>query len=278
MSNPYKVFHSTHDELRENIHVVLVHPEVGGNVGSTVRAMANMGIRGSLRIVGDRSIINDECRALAKNAAHRLEEIKYYPDLKSAFEEAPSALKLASTARIGSASRPHPLHVRDGVERALKRLILGEKAQLFLVFGPERSGLTNEDVELCDWVVTIPSSDEYRSLNLSQAVLVFCYEVNMVLVRAWESFASDKPTQKEKMVSHLLQLAEEVGFILPGDPYKMRPRLESILNALPNHIPESKTLHGFIDQTVRSVRAGGADFKGRFKGKVSELKSPNPLE
>jgi tRNA/rRNA methyltransferase len=151
------------------------------------------------------------------------------------------------------------------VSKAIAKLKCGEIASIALVFGPEGDGLTNDEIDLCDWVVTIPSNSQYRSLNLAQAVFIFCHEANTVLLDRWELLESIRPGQKERLIRHLLQLAEEVGFVFPGDPFKMRPRLEEIFSHIPNHIHDIKTLHGFIAQTVRTVRAGRVELKGRFK-------------
>jgi tRNA C32,U32 (ribose-2'-O)-methylase TrmJ len=195
-------------------------------------------------------------------------EALFFPDLKAALEvpEGHSSLSLASSARVGSPGRPHPILVRQGMKKALHKLKTKEITDLFLVFGPEADGLTNEDIALCDWLVTIPSHQTYRSLNLSQAVLVFAHEVNENLYEAsLEETDSVRLSQKEKIIHHLLVLAEESGFVLPADPFKMRPRLEEIFDKLPPHIPEAKTLHGFIDQVRRSVKKGEPDIKGRYK-------------
>lgn len=267
MSNPYKVFHSTSDTLRSRIHFILVRPEQGVNVGSSARAMANMGIKGSFRIVGTPEIVDERARASAVHASNQLEQIKYFPDLKTAlqYDAHEPRLTIAATARVGSPHRPHPVWVRPAMERAISKLASHEIAELILVFGPESDGLTNAEVELCDWVVTIPATMDYRSLNLAQALLVFSYEANLCLMQDWEAFNARRPSQKEKLVTHIVKLAEEVGFILPGDPFKMRPRLEEILSPLPRHIKEVRTLHGLIDQVIRSLKKGEADFKGRYK-------------
>jgi len=254
------------------VHIILVRPELGANVGAAMRAVANMGILTPLRIVGDRSIVDSRARALSKHASERLAEILFFPDLTSALAGVkPGGLAMAATARIGSAHRPHPLWVRPAIEKGITKLSTGEIKNMSLVFGPEGDGLTNEEVDLCDWVVSIPSRPEYRSLNLAQAVLIFSYEVNFVLTDQWQEFQSSKGSQKERLIQHLIQLADEVGFILPGDPHKMRPRLEEIFGQLPRHIKEAKTLHGLIDQAIRSVHKGQIDYKGRFRRTVSQL-------
>ncbi len=271
MKNPYRVFHRSCSEASENISIVLVRPEQSGNVGSIARALSNMGIEGNFCIVGSPEIVTEESYRLAKHAKGRLETILHFSDLDSclAWQKNLSAespiLSLAATARVGSAKRPHPLRVREALQRATTKLVGGQVDRLILVFGPEGSGLTNEEIGLCDWVVTIPSLQKYRSLNLAQSVLIFCYEANMALLEDWEALEPAKPSSKEKLIQHMIQVAEEVGFILPEDPFKMRSRLEDIFSQLPSHIKDIKTLHGLLNQVGRSVQKGTADIKGRFR-------------
>jgi tRNA/rRNA methyltransferase len=238
-----------------------------------------MGIEGAFRIVGTSAILDDASRKLAKHAAPRLDGITFFPSLAAALAATPgNVLKIASTARIGSAHRPHPQRVHQAMAKAVEKLVSRDTDDVILVFGPEGDGLTNEEVDLCDWVVTIPSAAEYRSLNLAQAILVFCYEVNRNLLLEWEPVERERMTQKQRLVTHLVQLAEEVGFVLPGDPYKMRPRLEEIFGKLPNHIEDVRTLHGLIDQTIRSVRKGGPDIRGRYRHSANRPSPASPTD
>lgn len=266
--NPYKVFHSSCELPREKIHVILVRPEYGGNIGSAARAIANMGICGSLRIVGKPEALDAQAWRMAKHAKNRLENALFFSTLREAIPAVEKPLLLAATARVGSANRPHPVRVNTAIERALGKLQQKEVTDIVFVFGPEADGLSNEEIEVCDWVVTIPSSDEYRSLNLAQAVLLFSYEVNRQLTEEWPAFQSEGRSQRDRLIAHIVGLAETVGFILPGDPYKMRPRLEEILSQLPPHFKDVNTLHGLLDQAIRSVKAGQPDIKGRYKHRV----------
>ncbi len=263
--SPYQVFHSSGDNIRNKIHVVLVRPEQGANVGSAARALANMGITGSLRVVGSPQVVDSQCRKLARHARDRVDSILHFTTLTEALGDETSRLTVAATARIGSPLRPHPLTVRNAMQRTCAKLLGNEIDSLYLVFGPESDGLTNDEVAACDWIATIPSSEEYRSLNLAQSVLVFCHEVNMFLVEEWKPPSSVRPSQKERLLQNILQLAEESGFVLPNDPYKMKPRLETLLSGLPKHIQGVATWHGLLDQIRRSLRKGSVDYKGRFK-------------
>lgn len=270
MKNPYQVFHTPCAKLRKTVHVVLVHPELGANVGATARTLANMGIEGGLHIIGSPNIINDSCRNLAKNAQTQLDQASFHPNLKAFLEirraqTARAPLCIAATARIGSAARPHPLWVEAACQQAAQKLRSEEIGEILLIFGPEGSGLDNDQIALCDWVVTIPSVSSYRSLNLAQAVLIFCYELNRGLLQAQNTFESTRPSQRERLVSHMVQVAEDVGFILPDDPFKMRPRLTQLFSKIPRHIEGITTLHGLLDQISRSVKKKGPDIKGRFQ-------------
>jgi tRNA/rRNA methyltransferase len=242
-----------------------------------------MGMNGSLRIVSSPNVIDDKSYALAKHASDRLDKALHFNSLREALIcESGKGLSLAATARVGSAGRPHPTKVREAAAKSVEKLLSEDVSDLFLVFGPESDGLNNDEVALCDEIVTIPAVSEYRSLNLAQASLVFSYEINLCLLDRAEKMAENPEAeiathhQKERIISHLMLLAEEVGFILPQDPYKMKSKLEGIFARLPRHIPEAKTLHGFIDQAIRSVRKGAPDYKGKFKNKV-ETESLNGI-
>ncbi len=264
----YGVFHSPCAQKRTNVTVVLVRPEYGGNIGSIARAMANFGITSPLRIVArSPEVIDAECRKMAVHAGNIIDGAAFHPSLEDLF--APFAgkkiLRVAATARIASATRAHPQRVDELMPVLWDKVQAQELEEIFFVFGCEADGLSNEEVAACDQVVTIPSVPEYRSLNLSQAVMVFLYEWNRAqLVEAERPVATSR-SQKQKLIAHFLSLAEEVGFVLPGDPFKMRPRLETILSTLPPFLPEVKTLHGLLDQISRSLKKGAPDVRGRYR-------------
>lgn len=251
-----------------------MRPEQSGNIGAAARAIKNMGLLGRLIIVGDRSIIGPETVKFARHAYDRIETADFVPTLEEAKTLVPKTSRLlASTARVGSSTRPHPVTVGVAVPREIERLRNEASGEIAFVFGPESDGLSNQEIELCDAVVTIPTSPDYRSINLSQAVLIFCYEANQVLNQSLPEQAEELPGQRTRLIQNLISLAEEAGFILPGDPHKMRARLEEILSKMPKHIPDARTLHGLLDQVRRSLRKGQPDFRGRFLREIQDVKS-----
>ncbi|MGY2893154.1 tRNA/rRNA methyltransferase [Deinococcus sp. UYEF24] len=146
--------------------VILVSPKTPGNMGAAARAMLNMGAS-DLRLVAPRGDhLSSEATALAVHAADVLRGAGVYATLADALAD--RDLSIGTTARH-RADLPDPLH-----PASLRPLVRAAHAPA-LVFGPEESGLSNEDLELCQASVRVPTS-EYASLNLAQAVLLVCYE------------------------------------------------------------------------------------------------------
>ncbi|ULH15647.1 RNA methyltransferase [Deinococcus sp. KNUC1210] len=146
--------------------VVLVSPKTPGNIGAGARAMLNMGAS-DLRLVAPRcDHLSGEAVAFAVHAEGVLRSARLYDTLSDALAD--RDLSIGTTARH-RADLPDPQHP------ALLRPLVQASHAPALVFGPEESGLSNEDLELCQLSVRVPTA-EYASLNLAQAVLLVCYE------------------------------------------------------------------------------------------------------
>lgn len=153
-----------------NLIVVIVEPETPGNVGFTARVLANFGVS-TLRIVGTDPRQDEDARRFSVHALDILESAEIHTSLENAIEDTDVAW--AATARSG---RNH------SVTRAVVPLPeLPDPAsldgQVALVFGRESSGLTNEEVLLCDLAFSIPTSKSYSSMNLSHAIAVTLYNL-----------------------------------------------------------------------------------------------------
>ncbi len=157
--------------MLENLAVVLFRPKFSENVGSTARAMANMGAK-RLIIVSPLNYDEGRARALATpKGISILEQAEFVDELAPALTD--FQLVFGTTARTGG--------WRKGVitpEAAAPNVIetLTEGGAVALVFGPEDQGLTNDETCICSQLLTIPTTEEASSLNLAQAVLVVLYE------------------------------------------------------------------------------------------------------
>lgn len=152
------------------LHVILVNPEGEENVGAVARAMMNMD-------VSDLILVDPACDHLSRNALNYavhagdlLKKARVVKSLSAALEDAD--ISAAVTRRVGQWRK------RDFyLDRFAKHLRSFKNKKVCLVFGREKHGLTNEEIDLCDVVVSIPSSTEFPSLNLAQAVMVTLYEI-----------------------------------------------------------------------------------------------------
>lgn len=183
-------------DFLDDVFVVLINPLYSGNVGAVARSMVNFGLS-KLVIVGDFRV-DDECRNRAKHANFILDNIVFVESFDSA--RASFDIVIGSSGVVGSdfnLSRS-PLLVEEVVS-SLK----GFKGRVGLFFGPEDSGLSVDELLLCDFIINIPCSSDYGVMNLSHAATIIFYEffkAFSVSFRASHALAS----VKEKDVAYSL--------------------------------------------------------------------------
>jgi len=153
---------------RDRIAVVLVEPQNPGNIGMVCRAMMNTGLD-ELRLVNPCQYLHPEAHKFAVSAKDLLGRARVFSSLREALADTHHSV--ATTRRLGKYRR-EIFTPPEIVQKVLPDLGVHRVA---LVFGREDNGLTTEEVSLCRWHATIPTAGEYGSLNLSQAVLIFCY-------------------------------------------------------------------------------------------------------
>jgi len=150
------------------VSVVLVSPNNSGNVGAVARVMANFGFS-RLIIVDPRCKIDEEARNRAKHAQTILDKIKYmsFSEVLESHDVCVATTGIRCTDYNVVRS---PIVLKDAVPK-----INSLKGSVALIFGREDSGLSNDELRLADFVVTIPTSDKYSILNLSQSVGIVLY-------------------------------------------------------------------------------------------------------
>ena len=151
--------------------IILVEPQLAENVGMTARAMKNCGLK-ELRLVNPReNHLSEKALSASSNSEDILQNAKVYPSTKEAIADLQYVL--ATTARHRDQTKMvynADIGVKEAVEKLKNQICCG------FMFGPERTGLRNEDVSLADAIINIPLNPEHCSLNLSQAVLLVGYE------------------------------------------------------------------------------------------------------
>ncbi len=155
--------------LLSQLTIILVRPKYPGNIGAAARIAWNMGVE-NLIVVGDQLPQREAMAQMATHkAAHLIDNLQIYSTLAEAL--APFSIIVGTTARRGR-QRIIEKSPREMVETILPQL---ENNRAALIFGPEDSGLTNEDLKHCQLISAIPTAD-FSSLNLAQAVAIHCYE------------------------------------------------------------------------------------------------------
>ena len=192
--------------------VVLCRAEEGGNVGSACRAMKTMGLS-RLVLAGCPDFEADRVRMMAVHASDVFESAESFPDLGSAL--AGFSLSAGFTRRRGERRKAFSLSAEDFAAMALRRPAGGDGhvGAVALVFGNERTGLTESELGLCTLAAHIPSASAFPSLNLAQAVQVACYELRRQAVGERDGSASPvSRSEVEESVARIAGYLRYLGF------------------------------------------------------------------
>lgn len=239
------------------IRIVLVGTQHPGNIGSAARAMKTMGLT-RLVLVAPEKRPNAESQALAAGADDVLQGAPVVDDLPTAL--AGCQLVLGCTARSRRVALPE-LTPREAAARIAGQAADGDVA---LLFGRERTGLTNEELHLCHLAVHIPANPDYSSLNLAHAVQVLAYELRMALLDAVAPPAPagprEPPASHERLEGLYAQLAETldaIDFHKGRAPESAMRKLRRIFNRAALDEREVRLLRGVLADAQRMARLAG---------------------
>ena len=201
------------------IIIVLVRPEESRNVGAVCRAMANSGIS-TLRIVGKREDFDGEhVRVLAIHAAGIWEKAQFFDDITQA--TADCTLAAGTTRRRGKKRKGKLLLPEECAALAARMTGTNEEdgGRIAIVFGNERTGLTDDELAACTVGVTIPASPAFASLNLSHAVQIICYHLFRAQATASPGYTPLTLERLDHTVTTITDDLQKIGFFtLAGRP------------------------------------------------------------
>ncbi len=193
----------------KNIAIVLVRPDESRNVGAVCRAMANNGMS-RLRIVGNREDYDDErVRVLAIHAAPIWEKAEFFDSISEAVKDCVLA---AGTTRRRGKKRGKLLLPEEFADSCSSVLGSDDGPKVAAVFGNERTGLTEEELDECTMGVTIPSDAGFGSLNLSHAVQIICYEIFRKSSAVSPGIVPVSLGRLEKTTSVICESLQKIGF------------------------------------------------------------------
>jgi tRNA/rRNA methyltransferase len=235
----------------ENIEIILVGTKHPGNIGSTARAMFNMGLD-RLILASPQCSINDESYRLAKSGGGVLDSAQIYGDLKSAMRNI--QLLVGTTGKSGGYRAPaHSL-------RSLAPRILDQAAQqkVGILFGPEDTGLVDDDLRFCQLLIRIPTRHKANSINLSQAVMIVCYELWMGSLGR-DPERSPKLASLEQIEAMYAQLETallKIGFLQDQNAKHMMLRLRQLFGRAGLKISDVGMLRGIARQIGWFAKSG----------------------
>lgn len=254
-------------ELLENTRIVLVRPRHPSNIGAAARAMLTMGLS-RLTLVSPETVFTGRAGERAKEqmyaqAAHAtpvLDQLRIVATLDDA--------TAGCGWVVGASARPRhlgdePLTPWDMAQQALA---LPNDRPPALLFGPERTGLTNEELNACHAVVRIPADARYSSLNLAQAVQVLAYELRraarpevpqLAAKRDHPWYAPPRAEEIERFYEHLQRVLLATGFLDPRNPRMLMRRLRTFFNRARPDRNELNILRGILKTVEKPKKRKG---------------------
>ena len=233
-----------------SIRIVLVGTTHPGNIGAVARAMKNMGLD-ELALVKPKHFPHKDATARASGAVGVLKNALVVTSLREALTDCVYV--------AGASARPRTIEWPSmGPRECAQRLQLeSEVGSVAAVFGPEKSGLHNDDLDLCHTLLTSPTDPDFSSLNLAMAVQVLCYELRVAgTVDAGpvvESEASPATAaEMEHFYTHLEQVMTDIKFLDTDNPRYLMRRLRRLFNRARPDKNEVNILRGLLTAVDRT--------------------------
>jgi TrmH family RNA methyltransferase len=238
--------------MLENIRVVLSATSHPGNIGAAARAMKTMGLT-RLYLVNPKVFPAAEATARASGADDVLANAVVCSDIGEALSGC--HLVIGASAR----SRTIPCPVINPAESAGKAFSESEQGEVAMLFGCERSGLSNAEIDRCQYLVQIPSNPEYGSLNLASAVQIICYEILVAYERTGQSeaeldYVPASADELERFYGHLEQTLIELEFLDPANPRHLMRRLRRLYGRARPDDNEVNILRGILSAAQQAAK------------------------
>jgi len=208
-----------------NIYFILVRPQIGENIGSVARAIKNFNIK-HLRIVNPRcNWPNQKAYATSVGAKDILKSVKIYNSVEKSIGDLD--IIFASSSRIRKVNK-QIISVNNLKKKIKKNRKVG------ILFGPEASGLSNNEISCADFLVKIPSNEKFSSLNLSHSAIIFCFELYQHFAIKKKEYKSAykssiaKKSDVNKFLNFIIKGLDKRGFLQPK--HKRQSMIRNINN------------------------------------------------
>lgn len=239
--------------MLERVKVVLVGTTRSGNIGSAARAMKVMGLS-QMVLVDPQCQVDAQAIALAAGASEIALNAQIYPTLEAAVADC--GLVVGTSARSRTLEWPM-LEPRECGEKLISE---ANQHSVAMVFGRERTGLTNDELQLCHYHVCVPANPEYSSLNLAMAVQLLSYEVRMAYLALQQSSQSStlqeeypRHQELERFYAHLEQVIMQTEFISAQQPGQVMNKLRRMFTRARPEAQEINILRGILTSVQKSI-------------------------
>lgn len=236
----------------DKTRIVLVGTTHPGNIGAAARAMKTMS-QEQLYLVEPKTFPSAEASARAAGADDILANAKVFSNLKDAISDCD--LVIGTSARTRSI--PWPM---VSPRECAKTIADKQYSSVAVVFGRENSGLSNEEMELCNLVLQIPTDKEYSSLNLASAVQIICYEI-YALIGVDENKQTDETNaalvtqgKMEMFYQHLEECLINIGFHDAENPRLLMHRMRRLFNRTQLEENECNILRGILSKIQEKIK------------------------
>ena len=252
-----------------HVRIVMVNTTLPANIGSALRAMKTMGLS-KLVLVAPKTYPHPDIDALAAGATDLIEKIEIVETVEDAIKDC--QIVFGTSAR--SRTIPWPLlDVRPAATKAMTA-VATEQQEVAILFGREDRGLTNEELALANYHLTIPVNTDYGVLNVAQAIQVISYELRMATIDHVEHPQAPKSTmqvidgiemewdeplvnheQMQQFYPHLEKMLEEIEFMDPKNPRLLPLRLRRLFGRIQLDRMEYHLLRGIFSR-VQALNNG----------------------
>jgi TrmH family RNA methyltransferase len=238
-----------------DLRIVLVEPSHPGNIGAVARAMKNMALSQPV-LVKPKAFPHAEASARASGATDVLEQARVVDTVADAVAEC--GFVAATTSR----ERDQNIRVADVREGAPRLVAEAGRGPAALLFGAERTGLTNEDLALTHLLLRIPANPDYCSLNLAMAVQLVTYEIHRAHGASYVQPPAEVPlapaADMERLYAHLEEVLQQIGFRdRTASGKHLMERIRRFLNRAELDQNEANIMRGILTAVQNKRRAAG---------------------
>lgn len=238
-----------------NIKIILVETTHPGNIGASARAMKTMGLE-SLRLVNPKLFPSADATVRAAGADDILSEAEIFDSLADAVGDCKYL--------YGTSTRKRSLQCEVlSPESATNEIInvMDNDINIGIVFGRERTGLTNSELDLCNKMVAIPANPGFSSLNIASAVQIICYEIIKRSLITGQDNVSAKyentpvdSSELSRLYDHLEQCLIDIDFLDPLKPRRLMRRLKQLFNRTEMDQNEYNILRGILTAVQEKIK------------------------